>query len=134
MVVCPCSQPDCPRNRDVTSHSGLLVNSPEGLWPTKGPTLTVPFVLASVRPVVAPAPLHRRAVAVFGVAGLALTSMAVGLGLAFPGGIGSRSGQGAGVTPILVTPARQAQPAGTTSAQVSVLANETSSVPAAATT
>lgn len=90
----------------------------------------MPCVLASVRPVVGPAPLPRRAVAVFSVAGLALASMAVGLGLAFPGGIGSRSGQGAGVTPILVTPARQAQPAVTAPASVSVLANEPSSVPA----
>jgi hypothetical protein len=32
--------------------------------------------------------------------------MAAGLGLAFPGGIGSRSGNGTGVAPILVTPAR----------------------------
>lgn len=60
---------------------------------------------------IAPPAVGRRAFAVFGVAGLALTSMAVGLGLAFPGGIGSRSGAGAGVTPILVTPSRRVQPA-----------------------
>jgi hypothetical protein len=42
---------------------------------------------------------------------MAVASMAVGLGLAFPGGIGSRSGSGAGVSPIYVTPARsQARP------------------------
>ena len=47
-----------------------------------------------------------------GVAGLSVASMAVGLGLAFPGGIGSRSGSGAGVSPIYVTPARsQTRPA-----------------------
>lgn len=69
-------------------------------------------MVASFPSPVVPAPLHRRALAVFGVAGLAVASMAVGLGLAFPGGIGSRSGSGAGVSPIYVTPARsQARPA-----------------------
>ncbi|HZQ84072.1 MAG TPA: hypothetical protein VFA83_04500 [Acidimicrobiales bacterium] len=67
--------------------------------------------MAALRPVMAPPPVGRRAFAVFGVAGLALASMAVGLGLAFPGGIGSRAGTGAGVTPILVTPSRRVQPA-----------------------
>jgi len=72
----------------------------------------VPCVVASFPSPVVPAPLQRRALAVFGVAGLAVASMAVGLGLAFPGGIGSRSGSGAGVSPIYVTPARsQARPA-----------------------
>lgn len=71
----------------------------------------MPCVVAALRPVMAPPPVGRRALAVFGVAGLALTSMAVGLGLAFPGGIGSRAGAGAGVTPILVTPSRRVQPA-----------------------
>jgi len=73
--------------------------------------LTVRSVVASFPSPVVPAPLHRRALAVFGVAGMAVASMAVGLGLAFPGGIGSRSGSGAGVSPIYVTPARsQARP------------------------
>lgn len=71
----------------------------------------MPCVVAALRPVMAPPPVGRRALAVFGVAGLALASMAVGLGLAFPGGIGSRAGAGAGVTPILVTPSRRVQPA-----------------------
>jgi hypothetical protein len=65
---------------------------------------------------------------VFGVAGLAVASMAVGLGLAFPGGIGSRSGSGAGVSPIYVTPARsQARPAAAGSLQAPP---RSSSVPA----
>jgi hypothetical protein len=43
--------------------------------------------------------------------------MALGLGLAFPGGIGARSGSGPRVAPILVTPARsQATVAGRTPA------------------
>jgi hypothetical protein len=68
-------------------------------------------VVASFPSPVMPAPLPRRALAVFGVASMAVASMAVGLGLAFPGGIGSRSGSGAGVSPIYVTPARsQARP------------------------
>jgi hypothetical protein len=36
--------------------------------------------------------------------------MALGLGLAFPGGIGARSGSGPRVAPILVTPARSQAP------------------------
>jgi len=89
----------------------------------------VPCVVASFPSPVVPAPLHRRALAVFGVAGLAVASMAVGLGLAFPGGIGSRSGSGAGVSPIYVTPARsQARPVA--SRIVPAPATGTSSVPA----
>ena len=88
-----------------------------GLWPPAGRPLTVPCVVASFPPLVAPASVQRRAFAVLGVAGLAVASMAVGLGLAFPGGIGSRSGSGAGVSPIYVTPARsQARPAISTGA------------------
>ena len=68
----------------------------------------MPSVVASFPSVISPAPLPRRAITVFGVAGLALTCMAAGLGLAFPSLSGSRSGSGARVTPILVTPARSA--------------------------
>ena len=72
----------------------------------------MPCVVASFPPLGAPASLHRRALAVLGVAGISVASLAGGLGLAFPGGIGSRSGSGAGVSPIYVTPARsQARPA-----------------------
>lgn len=87
-----------------------------GLWPRKGPVPTVRCVVASFPPVGVPASLYRRALIVLGVAGLSVASMAVGLGLAFPGGIGSRSGSGAGVSPIYVTPARsQTRPAGAAS-------------------
>jgi len=79
--------------------------------PQDKPIPTVRSVVASFPSPVMPAPLPRRALAVFGVASMAVASMAVGLGLAFPGGIGSRSGSGAGVSPIYVTPARsQARP------------------------